>query len=99
MTCRLNRTGGGNLAIAASLEPNAPMIIPGRAEIVFSLRDLSAEVMNRMKDGLRRVVQKSNRRERCLSVLEEVGRPKAAICDPGIVRAFSDAAESLCPGA
>ncbi len=82
-----------------ALEPNAPMIIPGRAELVFSFRDLSVEVMDRMEDCLRRVVQESNRRERCFAVLEEIGRSEAAICDPGIVKAFSEAADSLCPGA
>ena len=82
-----------------ALEPNAPMIIPGRAELVFSFRDLSGAVMDRMEDCLRRVVQESNRRERCPAVLEEIGRSEAAISDPAIVRAFTEAAEALCPGA
>lgn len=82
-----------------ALEPNAPMIIPGRAELVFSFRDLSGAVMDRMEDCLRRVVQESNRRERCPAVLEEIGRSEAAISDPAIVRAFTEAAEVLCPGA
>ena len=82
-----------------ALEPNAPMIIPGRAELVFSFRDLSGAVMDRMEECLRRVVQESNRRERCPAVLEEIGRSEAAISDPAIVRAFTEAAEALCPGA
>ena len=82
-----------------ALEPNAPMIIPGRAELVFSFRDLSGAVMDRMEDCLRRVVQESNRRERCPAVLEEIGRSEAAISDPAIVRAFTEAAEALCPAA
>jgi len=82
-----------------ALEPNAPMIIPGRAELVFSFRDLAVEVMDRMEACLRRVVQESNRRERCPAVIEEIGRSEAALSDPAIVQAFSDAAESLCPGA
>jgi N-carbamoyl-L-amino-acid hydrolase len=82
-----------------ALEPNAPMIIPGRAELVFSFRDLSAEVMDRMEDCLRRVVQESNRRERCPAVIEEIGRSEAALSDPTILTAFTGAAEALCPGA
>ncbi|GGJ43584.1 Zn-dependent hydrolase [Neoroseomonas lacus] len=82
-----------------ALEPNAPMIIPGQAELVFSFRDLEVEVMDRMADCLRRIVAESNRRERCPAVLEEIGRSDAAICDPDIVRAFSEAAETQCPGA
>ncbi|MBW6397724.1 Zn-dependent hydrolase [Roseomonas sp. HJA6] len=82
-----------------ALEPNAPMIIPGRAELVFSFRDLSSEVMDRMEDCLRRVVQESNRRERCPAVIEEIGRSEAALSDPAILAAFEGAAEALCPGA
>lgn len=82
-----------------ALEPNAPMIIPGRAELVFSFRDLSTAVMDRMEDCLRRVVQESNRRERCAAVIEEIGRSEAALSDPAILAAFSGAAEALCPGA
>lgn len=82
-----------------ALEPNAPMIIPGQAELVFSFRDLAVEVMDRMEDCLRRIVAESNRRERCTAVLQEIGRSEAAVCDPAIVRAFSEAAETLCPGA
>ncbi|ONG54804.1 Zn-dependent hydrolase [Pseudoroseomonas deserti] len=82
-----------------ALEPNAPMIIPGRAEIVFSFRDLSVEVMDRMEACLRAVVQESNRRERCPAVLEEISRSAPALSDPAIVAAFEGAAESLCPGA
>jgi N-carbamoyl-L-amino-acid hydrolase len=81
------------------LEPNAAMIIPGRAEIVLSFRDLSTEVMDRMEDCLRRVVQESNRRERCPAVLEEIGRTLPAPCDPAMRAALREAAEGLCPGA
>ena len=82
-----------------ALEPNAPMIIPGRAEIVFSFRDLSDAVMDRMEACLRAVVQESNRRERCPAVLEEIGRSAPALSDPAIVAAFGTAATELCPGA
>ncbi|MBE9603557.1 Zn-dependent hydrolase [Acetobacteraceae bacterium H6797] len=82
-----------------ALEPNTVAIIPGKAEILFSFRDISAEVMDRMEACLRRVVQESNRRERCPAVLEPIGHSKEALSDPGIVRAFSDAAEKFCPGA
>ncbi|WP_159998119.1 Zn-dependent hydrolase [Roseomonas sp. 18066] len=82
-----------------ALEPNAPMIIPGRAEIVFSFRDLSEAVMDRMEACLRAVVQESNRQERCPAVLEEISRSAPALSDPAIVGAFQGAAEALCPGA
>ncbi|WP_043364621.1 Zn-dependent hydrolase [Belnapia sp. F-4-1] len=81
------------------LEPNAPQIIPGRAEITFSFRDLSPEIMDRMEDCLRRVVQESNRRERCPAVLEPIGHTAPSPCDPAMRAALRGAAEQLCPGA
>jgi len=81
------------------LEPNAPAIIPGRAEIIFSYRDLSVEVMARMEECLRAVVRESNRRERCSTTLEAISHTAPALCDPAMQQALTDAATSLCPGA
>jgi len=81
------------------LEPNAVAIIPGRAEIGFSFRDLSPEVLARMENCLHAVVQESNRRERCSAVLEPVGHIAPAPCDTAMRAALSEAAEELCPGA
>jgi N-carbamoyl-L-amino-acid hydrolase len=79
------------------LEPNATAIIPGRAEISFSFRDLSAEVMDRLQACLRRLVQESNRRERCPATLELTSELEPTLCDPAILDAFSLAARELCP--
>ena len=81
------------------LEPNSMAIIPGRAEVGLSFRDVSAEVMARMEACLFAVVQESNRRERCHATLEVVGHTAAAPCDPAMQAALSAAAEALCPGA
>ncbi len=81
------------------LEPNAVAIIPGRAEIGFSFRDLSPEVLTRMESCLHAVVRESNRRERCAAVLEPVGHIAPAPCDEAMRAALSEAAEDLCPGA
>jgi beta-ureidopropionase / N-carbamoyl-L-amino-acid hydrolase len=80
------------------LEPNAPQIIPGRAEVSFSFRDLSPEVMADMERCLQAVVQESNRRERCPATLEAVGHSAPAPCDPAMRAALTEAAEVLCPG-
>ena len=81
------------------VEPNQPMIIPGRCEIAFSFRDLSEAVMDRMEACLRALVRESDRRERCPATIEEVSRLKPELCDPAIVAAFTAAADELCPGA
>ncbi len=81
------------------LEPNSVGIIPGRAEITLSFRDLSPDIMAGMERCLHAVVQESNRRERCSAVLEPVGHTAPAPCDPAMVAALSDAATALCPNA
>ncbi len=81
------------------LDPNMPMIIPGRAELIFSFRDLSDAVMDRLEDCLRALVHESNRRERCRSMLEAVARLAPTPCDGGIQHALTAAAGALCPAA
>jgi N-carbamoyl-L-amino-acid hydrolase len=81
------------------LEPNAVSIIPGRAEITLSFRDLSPDIMAAMERCLHAVVQESNRRERCAAVLEAAGHTAPAPCDPAMRAALADAAQELCPGA
>ena len=79
------------------LEPNSTAIIPGRAEIDFSFRDLSVEVMDRLQACLRRLVQESNRRERCTATMQLVSELQPTLCDPALLDAFSSAARELCP--
>ncbi len=81
------------------LEPNTMAIIPGRAEIGLSFRDLSPDVLAGMERCLHAVVQESNRRERCPAVLEALGHIAPAPCDTAMQAALSAAAENLCPGA
>lgn len=79
-----------------TLEPNMPMIIPGRAEVIFSFRDLSETVMDRMEACLRGLVWESNRRERCRASLEPVVRVEPTLCDAAIQGSLAAAAGALC---
>ncbi len=81
-----------------ALEPGAPSIIPGRAEILFQIRDLSTDMLERLDGMLRRAVQESNRRERCTATLEVMGQSTPALCDAELQDALADAAEALAPG-
>ncbi|MFC7609938.1 hydantoinase/carbamoylase family amidase [Teichococcus aestuarii] len=82
-----------------TLEPGAPSIIPGRADVLFQFRDVSMDRLREMEAGLRRLVQESNRRERCETTLVSVAKATPALCDEGMMRALSAAAEALAPGA
>ncbi|MFZ6764632.1 Zn-dependent hydrolase [Pseudoroseomonas sp. WGS1072] len=81
-----------------TLEPGAPSIIPGRAEVLFQFRDVSMDKLREMEAGLRRLVQESNRRERCRTELVAVAQATPALCDPATMRALRGAAEALAPG-
>jgi N-carbamoyl-L-amino-acid hydrolase len=81
------------------LDPGAPSIIPGRAEVLFQFRDVSEEVLKRLEATLRSLVQESNRRERCAARLEALSLSRPALCDPAMQSALAAAAEQHAPGA
>ncbi len=81
-----------------TLSPGAASIIPGQAEVLFQFRDISPEVLERLDGVLRRLVQDSNRRERCTAALEVMSQSAPALCDPAWQDALAAAAESLAPG-
>ncbi|PTM42459.1 Zn-dependent hydrolase [Bosea sp. 124] len=81
------------------LDPDAPNIIPGRAEILFQFRDVSVTVLERLEAGLRALVQEANRRERCVITLTPLSKMVPALCDPAMMQALSEAAEELAPSA
>ncbi len=81
-----------------TLSPGAGSIIPGQAEVLFQFRDISPEVLERLDGVLRRLVQDSNRRERCSAILEVMSQSAPAPCDPAWQDALAAAAESLAPG-
>lgn len=81
------------------LHPNSPQIIPGRAELSFSFRDLSPEIMASMEGCMHAIVHESNRRDRCKARLEAIGHVEPAPCDASMQAALTEAAAALCPGA
>jgi N-carbamoyl-L-amino-acid hydrolase len=81
-----------------ALEPGAPSIIPGGAEVLFQFRDVEVPVLERLEATLRALVRESNRRERCAATLEQLSRATPALCDPGFMEALAAAAEERAPG-
>lgn len=82
-----------------TLEPGAPSIIPGSAEVLFQFRDVSVPVLERMEATLRALIAESNRREKCPATLIQKSRATPAICDPAMMAALDAAAEAEAPGA
>lgn len=81
------------------LEPGAPSIIPGSANVLFQFRDVSVEVLERMEATLRALVREANRRERCTITLETVTKAIPALCNPALMQALAGASDALAPGA
>ena len=81
-----------------ALEPGAPSIIPGRADVLFQFRDVEVPVLERLEATLRALVQESNRRERCTATLVQMSRAIPALCDPDFMEALAAAAEKRAPG-
>ena len=82
-----------------TLEPGAPSIIPGRAEVYFQFRDISQDTLQRLDALLNRAVVESNRRERVSVSLEVVSQSLPVACDPRLMDALAGAADALAPGA
>jgi N-carbamoyl-L-amino-acid hydrolase len=80
------------------LEPGAPSIIPGRADVLFQFRDVGLPVLERMETMLRALVRESNRNERCTATLTQIARATPALCDPAMMAALDQAAERHAPG-
>lgn len=81
------------------LDPGAPNIIPGTAEVMFQYRDVSTAVLERMETTLRMLVREANRRERCRVTLEATSKAIPALCDPTMMQALRDAANEHAPNA
>ncbi|WP_431281950.1 Zn-dependent hydrolase [Humitalea sp. 24SJ18S-53] len=81
-----------------TLEPGAPSIIPGRAEVLFQLRDVDPTIIARMEAALAALIQEHNRRDRCPARLEPISLSTPAPCDAGFQEALAAEAEALSPG-
>ncbi|MBL6077680.1 Zn-dependent hydrolase [Belnapia sp. T18] len=81
-----------------AVEPGAPSIIPGRADILFQFRDIDVPTLDRMEACLRACVQESNRRERCEATLTNISKSLPAPCDTAMMAALDTSAERHAPG-
>lgn len=81
-----------------SLDPGAPSIIPGSAEVLFQHRDVEMAVLERMQATLERLVEEERARGPCGVELEVISRATPALCDPALMDFLAAAAEQVAPG-
>lgn len=81
-----------------TLDPGAPSIIPGRAEVLFQFRDADSDKLDELHALLFQHVEQADREGPCRVSIETVSRSIPAVMDDRIQSAFTSAAEKHTPG-
>lgn len=80
-----------------TLDPGAPSIVPGRAEMLFQFRDTDAAMLAKLEAELETLVGEANRGP-CKVTITERGRSTPQAMDAGFQDALERAAERVAPG-
>ena len=81
-----------------TLEPGAPSIVPGRAEMLFQFRDADQTVLDRLHAELFRLVEDANATGRCPIEIQIMGQSKPALMSERLQVTLDEAAEVHAPG-
>jgi N-carbamoyl-L-amino-acid hydrolase len=80
-----------------TLDPGAPSIIPGAAEMLFQIRDEDADVIARLEDLLRNMAADVGAQGRCTVAVERIRTGAPAMMDAAFQNAV-EAASAACAG-
>ncbi len=80
------------------LDPNAPSIVPGRAEMQVQFRDTDSEILTRIERALGELVGDADRAGPCAVVTAPMSKSQPAAMDAGFQDAIERAAERHAPG-
>jgi N-carbamoyl-L-amino-acid hydrolase len=81
-----------------TLDPGAPSIIPGRAEMLFQMRDDDAAVITRLEDLLQSMAAEVNAQGRCSVAIERIRTGAPAMMDARFQHAIEDASVQFAGG-
>jgi len=81
-----------------ALDPNAPSIVPGRAEMNVQFRDADPAVLDRLEAHLRALVAEADRAGPCRVTIEVASKTIPRVMDPVFQEALAAAAERHAPG-
>ncbi|TIL21979.1 MAG: Zn-dependent hydrolase [Mesorhizobium sp.] len=81
-----------------TLEPGAPSIIPGRAEILFQFRDAEMSLLERLDSVTRELVEQTEIKTGCRANIERTETGKPCNMDPVFQQAIENAAARYAPG-
>jgi len=80
------------------LEPNAPSVIPGRAEMLVQFRDAELDQLAALERALRALVDQADSAGPCRVEIETVARTEPRLMDSGFREQLEAAAERHAPG-
>jgi len=80
-----------------TLDPGAPSIIPGRAEMLFQIRDVDPAAIEHLEAKLRSMAAEASHTGRCSVAIERIRTGAPAVMDPGFQDAI-EAASAACAG-
>ena len=80
------------------LDPNAPSIVPGRAEMQVQFRDTDPEILPRFEQTLQDLVAEADRAGPCRVAIAPISKSEPAAMDRGFQTRIEAAAEHHAPG-
>ncbi len=80
------------------LEPNAPSVVPGRAEMQVQFRDTDRERLDFLEQNLHEVAAAADRAGPCRCEIAAIGRTEPRPMDPRFQAVIEAVAEGLAPG-
>jgi N-carbamoyl-L-amino-acid hydrolase len=81
------------------LDPNAPSIVPGRAEMQVQFRDTDPAYLTLFERTLLEIIAEADRTGPCRVAIEPMSKSEPAAMDPGFQALIEMAAERHAPGA
>ncbi|MEK9282981.1 MULTISPECIES: Zn-dependent hydrolase [unclassified Bradyrhizobium] len=81
-----------------TLDPGAPSIIPGSAEMLFQIRDDNPAVIARLEELLRTMADETNAKGRCTVTVERIRTGAPAMMDSRFQEAIEAASSALADG-
>ncbi|HWB48697.1 MAG TPA: hydantoinase/carbamoylase family amidase [Stellaceae bacterium] len=80
------------------IDPNAPSVVPGRAEMQVQVRDVDTAILARYRDALLAMVADADRAGPCTVTIEELSQTEPRLMDPAFEAAIEATAERYVPG-
>lgn len=81
-----------------SLDPNAPAIVPGKAEMVLQFRDVEVKVLDGFEAALLEIVAEHNAKGPCTVECVNLSKTMPTVMDERFLEAIDQAAEKSAPG-